>query len=47
MSACKYVILALSAIAVQASPFAVAATDRPNFLVLVTDDQGYADLSAY
>ena len=33
--------------AMQASPFAVAATDRPNFLVIVTDDQGYADLSAY
>ena len=47
MNTRKYVTLALLAIAMQASPFDVAATDRQNFLIIVTDDQGYADLSAY
>ena len=47
MSSCRCVTLALTAIALQAFSFAVAATDRPNFLIIVTDDQGYADLSAY
>ena len=31
----------------QASSSAVAAIDRPNFLIIVVDDMGYADLSAY
>lgn len=29
------------------SVVAVIAADQPNFLIIVTDDQGYADLSAY
>jgi arylsulfatase A-like enzyme len=47
VSAYKYGTIALFAIAMQASVFAVAAMDRPNFLVIVVDDMGYADLSAY
>ncbi|MHC4996087.1 MAG: sulfatase family protein, partial [Planctomycetota bacterium] len=40
-------ISALLVIALQASAWAGDASDRPNFLIIVTDDQGYADLSAY
>lgn len=37
----------LSGILVMVATMTSTAADRPNFLIIVTDDQGYADLSAY